>query len=167
MHLRHPRRVGVLLTAGTLALGGLIALPADAATPASGSISDTSTSTTWTAGPFLVANVTGTAGDVQCTAATPCDDFGLSVSVPSGYDATHQVKVNISWANSAADYDLYVLDQAGNIISSSASSSGTVRSVTCRPKATFSTAVSRGSSLKSWKMTPTLRRSSDTREGRS
>ncbi|MGN6687050.1 MAG: sialidase family protein [Actinomycetales bacterium] len=123
MHLRHPRRAGVLLTAGTLTLGGLIALPADAATPASGSISDTSTSTTWTGGPFLVPNVTGTAGDVQCTAATPCDDFGLTVTVPSGYDATHQVKVNIAWANSAADYDLYVLDAAGNIITSSASSS--------------------------------------------
>ncbi|MDQ1732485.1 MAG: hypothetical protein QOK10_2644 [Pseudonocardiales bacterium] len=109
-----------LLTAGTAVA---IATPAQSATPSSGSVTDTAPSTSWTAGPFLVPNDTATAGDPQCgTPATACDDYALSVTVPSGYDATHQLKVQAAWPNSAADFDLYVLNQAGQIVASSASS---------------------------------------------
>ncbi|HEX6918809.1 MAG TPA: sialidase family protein [Actinomycetes bacterium] len=118
-----PRRrvVAGLVAAGLC--GALATLPADAATPASGSVSDTSTSTTWTAGPFAVANTTGTLGDPQCGSATPCDDFQLGVSVPAGYDTDHSLRIDVQWANSAADFDLYVLDASGSTISSAASSS--------------------------------------------
>jgi hypothetical protein len=116
-----PRRAAA---AGTALIASLaLAVPALAASPPSGSVSDTSPSTTWTAGPFAVPNVTGTAGTVQCGAATPCDDYKLSVRAPSGYDADHSLRIDVNWANSAADFDLYVLDSAGNEISSSASSS--------------------------------------------
>ena len=101
----------------------LASLPADAATPASGTVSDTSTTATWTAGPFLVPNVTGATGSVTCSAATPCDDYTLTVSTPAGYDADHQLRIDVQWPNSAADFDIYLLDSAGSVIASSASSS--------------------------------------------
>jgi hypothetical protein len=94
-----------------------------AASPAGGSVSDTSPSTTWAAGPFAVPNVTGQTGAVTCGAATPCDDYKLSVSVPVGYDAGHSLRVDVKWANSAADFDIYVLDASGAVVSSAASSS--------------------------------------------
>ncbi|MDQ1738051.1 MAG: hypothetical protein QOH56_4302 [Pseudonocardiales bacterium] len=125
---RHQQcsRVLALAAAALLACGATltVASPAQSATPTAGTVSDTAPTTTWTAGPFLVPNVTGNAGDPQCgTAVTPCDDYSLTVTVPAGYDATHQVKVQATWANTAADFDLYVLNPAGQIVASSASSS--------------------------------------------
>ncbi|MGN6332102.1 MAG: sialidase family protein, partial [Motilibacteraceae bacterium] len=120
------RRLALGAATGTLALaGGTLAavLPATAAAPADGSVNDTATSTSWTAGPFAVANLTGTLGQVTCSAATPCDDFTLSVGTSTAFAGSHQLKVDISWANSAADYDLYVLDASGNVLQTSASSS--------------------------------------------
>lgn len=97
---------------------------ADAATPASGSVSDTAPTTTWSAGPFAVPNVSGTAGgDVTCGDAQLCDDFALRVSVPSGYDAGHSLRIDIKWPNAPADFDLYVLEVDGREIAASASSS--------------------------------------------
>ena len=110
---------GAALVAGT----ALAVVPAVAAAPPGGSVSDTSLSTTWTAGPFVAPNVTGATGQVTCGAATPCDDYSLSVTVPAGYDAGHSLKVDVAWPTSAADFDLYVLDAAGNTLSSAASSS--------------------------------------------
>ncbi len=40
----------------------------------------------------------------------------------AAYGSTHTLKVDVSWANSAADFDLYVLDAAGNTVATSASS---------------------------------------------
>ena len=120
--VRGRRWLAVL--AGAACAAALAVLPAaDAATPAGGTVSDTSPTATWTAGPFLVPNVTGTAGSVSCTAATPCDDFALTVDTPAGYDAGHQLRVEVKWPTSAADFDIYLLDAAGNEISSAASSS--------------------------------------------
>jgi len=119
---RRGRWLAVL--AGAATVSALVVLPAaDAATPASGTVSDSATSTTWTAGPFLVPNVTGTAGSVTCSAATPCDDYQLTVATPAGYDASHQLRIDVTWPDSAADFDIYLLDRAGNEISSAASSS--------------------------------------------
>ncbi|MGZ4633525.1 MAG: hypothetical protein ACXV2G_12765, partial [Actinomycetes bacterium] len=98
--------------------------PAVASSPPNGAVSDSSPTTTWTAGPFAVPNATGAAGSPRCdTAATPCDDFKLSVATPAGYDASHSLKVEVSWPTSAADFDVYVLDANGNEVSSAASSS--------------------------------------------
>jgi hypothetical protein len=122
--VRLKSRSVAILAATTVALGTAAAMvPAMAASPAGGSVSDTSTTATWTAGPFAVPNVTGTAGDVTCGAASPCDDYKLSVGVPAGYDADHSLRVDVKWANSAADFDLYVLDASGAVVSSAASSS--------------------------------------------
>ena len=119
---RTIRPVVALSSVAALALA-LVSLPAQAATPSSGSVGDTAPSTTWTAGPFLVANTTGTLGSPSCGPATPCDDFALTVSTPAGYDATHDMRISITWPNSVADFDLYILDSTGAVIANSASSS--------------------------------------------
>ncbi|HVD28948.1 MAG TPA: hypothetical protein VNC79_10670, partial [Mycobacteriales bacterium] len=116
------RRFG--LTAG---LGAVVLMApamvsaAHAADPTSGTVSDSSTTASWAAGPFAVPNVTGAAGDPVCDAST-CDDFALHVSTPAGYGGAHQLSISIEWANSAADFDLYVLDSAGEVVGTSASS---------------------------------------------
>jgi hypothetical protein len=97
--------------------------PAGAANPAAGTVTDRTTSTTYTAGPFLVPNTSGLAGNVTCNAVLPCDDFTLKVEVPAAYTAGHNLTVRVQWPNSSADFDLYVLDEAGNIVGSAASSS--------------------------------------------
>jgi hypothetical protein len=119
---RTPPRARLLGLLAACVAGGLgAAAPALAATPDSGSVSDTSTSVQWTAGPFAVPNVTGTAGDVTCGPEL-CDDFALHVSTPSNYGDAHQLMVKVSWANSAADFDVYLLDHSGAVLASSASS---------------------------------------------
>jgi hypothetical protein len=110
------------------ALGALLAAAvsmstADAATPTEGSVSDTSTTTSWSGGPFLTPNTTGTALDQpDCTIPTSCDDFTLHVSTPAGYGTDHQLTIKVGWTNTAADFDVYVLDAQGNTLGSAASS---------------------------------------------
>ena len=124
---RNPRsrwRRRVLTCTTVLTLAVALSLPAGAATPASGEISDTSPATSWSAGPFTVPNTTGAAGSPVCDAPQSCDDFTLDVKVPSGYDDGHTVRIDITWPNAAADFDLYVLDaRTGDEISAAASSS--------------------------------------------
>jgi hypothetical protein len=119
------RTLGVVLALALVA--GLVAPfnggVSEAATPNSGTLSTGTPTITYTAGPFLVPNVTGTAGAVICNAVTPCDEFRLTVSVPAGYDAGHDVKITIQWPTAVADFDLYLLDANGAEVRSSASSS--------------------------------------------
>jgi hypothetical protein len=114
------------LAFSTLATAVLLlpaALPvADAAAPTSGTVTPTTTTVTWTAGPFAVPNVTGNAGDPVCATPQSCDDFTLHVSTPPGYGTGHQLSISVAWPNSAADFDLYVLDSSGNTVGTSASS---------------------------------------------
>ncbi|HEX6500141.1 MAG TPA: sialidase family protein [Micromonosporaceae bacterium] len=115
-----PRALAV---AGATALvATAVTVPADAATPTTGSVSSTSPSTQWTGGPFAVPNATATAGALTCGTATPCDDYGLTVDVPGGYDAGNDLKVSVSWPNSAADFDVYLLDSTGTVVGEAASS---------------------------------------------
>jgi hypothetical protein len=102
---------------------GLVAGLAQAATPSSGTVTAQTTSVTYSAGPFVVPNVTGAAGAVTCNTAAPCDDFKLTVDVPSTYASSYNLTLKIQWPNSAADFDMYVLDAGGNIVGSAASSS--------------------------------------------
>jgi len=117
------RRRLAVVTAGLLALGGVgSVVTARAATPSEGGISDTSRSVQWTGGPFAVPNVTGTSGTVTC-GPNLCDDFTLHISTPAGYGSSHQLKVTVGWPLAAADFDVYLLDRAGNQVATAASSS--------------------------------------------
>jgi len=125
LSLHRHRRLRWRIAVGLLALvaGALPSVPADAAAPPSGSVSDTAPTATWSAGPFVVPNVSGTAGTVSCGNPQLCDDYALKVSVPAGYDAGHSLRIDIKWPDSAADFDLYVLDANGREVAASASSS--------------------------------------------
>ncbi|MEO5711713.1 MAG: CARDB domain-containing protein [Nocardioidaceae bacterium] len=101
---------------------GLTLNTADAATPTGGTVSDTSTTIGWSGGPFVAPNATGAAGTPACTVPQSCDDFTLHVATPAGYGTTHTLNLKVSWTNTAADFDVYVLDRAGNVVGTSASS---------------------------------------------
>ena len=67
------------LLAGALTIG-----TADAATPNEGTVSDTSTSTSWSGGPFVTPNATGNALDQpDCSLPQSCDDYSLTVATPA------------------------------------------------------------------------------------
>jgi hypothetical protein len=117
---RIPFRMAALTGAAAVVLAGAVA--ATGSTPSAGTLTDTSGPRTWTGGPFLVANVTGSAGDPVCTAPQSCDDYTLTVAAPAGFGDTNNLKIQVSWPNAAADFDLYVLDSAGNAVAISASS---------------------------------------------
>ncbi len=98
----------------------LLAPAARAATPASGTLTDTSGPVTYTAGPFPLANPTPVplldSGPECSNPVQPCDDFALTVALPSDFADTHPgelVQITLSWGDTgtgASDYDLYVYD---------------------------------------------------------
>ncbi|HEV7699528.1 MAG TPA: carboxypeptidase regulatory-like domain-containing protein [Pyrinomonadaceae bacterium] len=97
-----------------------------ASSPSSGTLTDVSGPVTYAAGPFNVANASPVPQvDVgpRCDALTfPCDNFALTVTLPSGYAAAHpnaSVKFTLSWGDTgsgASDYDLYIYNgTVGNL----------------------------------------------------
>ena len=122
MTRRTPVRMTAIAIAAIAAVVAAGAVAATGSTPSAGTLTDTSGPLTWTGGPFAVANVTGNAGPPDCTLPQSCDDYTLTVATPAGFGDTNNLKIQVSWPNTAADFDLYVLDSAGNTVASSASS---------------------------------------------
>ncbi|NJC71709.1 hypothetical protein HC031_18570 [Planosporangium thailandense] len=123
--MRPPRKAAraprpIIAAAALLLAVAAGATPAQAATPASGTVSSTSTSVTWNGGPFLVPNATATAGSLLCNQATVCDDYALTVDVPAGYDAGNDLKIAVGWSAGNADFDVYLYDSAGNEVAEAA-----------------------------------------------
>jgi PKD repeat protein len=89
-----------------------------AADPPNGTLTDSSGPISYTAGPFFVANPTPILfvdqGPECDNPDQPCDDYALTVQLPSDYATTHPnaaVKVTLSWTDTgagASDYDLYI-----------------------------------------------------------
>jgi len=108
----------VLIAFGLCSVGALLAIFSFAATPSSGTLTDTSGPLSYTAGPFFVANPTPILfvdqGPECFGSEQPCDDFALTVTLPAGYHTTHPnaaVKVTLSWTDNgsgSSDYDLYI-----------------------------------------------------------
>lgn len=100
-------------------------LAAEGATPASGTVSGTSPAVSWTAGPFLVANVSGQAGDPNCgtaqTSGVICDNFTLTIAAAAGDATTKRVRIDVTWPGTQADFDLYVF-QGTTLVAKSAGS---------------------------------------------
>src|SRR3954447_23957029 len=120
--MRSPHAVGctvLILTCSVLVASG----EAHSSTPNAGTVTNTSGAATWTGGPFVAPNPTGNAGAVNCTVPRSCDDYALTVSTTAGTGDTQNLKITVSWTNTAADFDAYVLDRAGAVVASSASSS--------------------------------------------
>jgi hypothetical protein len=115
------RTVRLTAVVGLLAAGLSLGV-ADAATPAQGTVSDSAPTVTWSGGPFVAPNATGNALDQpDCTAPESCDDFTLHVDTPAGYGDSHTLNIKVAWANTAADFDVYVLDEAGAVVKTAAS----------------------------------------------
>lgn len=102
------------------------ALSVYASTPSSGTLTPPSSSSgtstvTWSGGPFTAV----TADPSLCT-SLGCDNFMLTVSVPSTFYSANPndvVLVGISFqlvAGDVNDFDLYVYDSSGNLVNSSA-----------------------------------------------
>src|SRR6266446_105469 len=100
------------------AAAGLLGMLSFAATPPSGTLTDTSGPVAYTAGPFFVANPTPVievdSGPECFGSEQPCDDYALTVTLPPGYAAAHPnaaIKVTMSWTDAGtgkSDYDLYI-----------------------------------------------------------
>ena len=113
--LFNPR---VLIAFSLSSVGALLAMFSFAATPSSGTLTDTSGPISYTAGPFFVANPTPVIevdkGPECSGSAQPCDDYALTVTLPAGYHAAHPnaaVKVTLAWIDTgsgSSDYDLYI-----------------------------------------------------------
>src|SRR4051812_16378451 len=121
--VRAPRRLTSLAAAVALVGGAFTySAVAQASSPTEGTLTDTSTSVSWGGGPFVAPNPSAQASGLpDCTAPSSCDDYTLHVSTPAGYGETHSLKIDVSWPQTAADFDLYVLDQAGNPVGQAAS----------------------------------------------
>ncbi|MGI8437307.1 MAG: PKD domain-containing protein [Chthoniobacterales bacterium] len=132
-------RVVLAMALGTV--GASLGWLALAATPPSGTLTDTSGPLTYTAGPFTQANQSPVgAGQLdtgpRCdNALFPCDSYALTVTLPAGYATAHPnaaVKVTLSWNDTGSgmsDYDLYVYNGAvttlnGNMPANFQSASG-------------------------------------------
>jgi hypothetical protein len=93
-------------------------VPLWAASPSSGTLTDTSGPVAYSAGPFFVANPTPVplvdSGPECFNPGQPCDDFALTVSLPASYLAEHPnafVEISLAWTDGGAgssDYDLYI-----------------------------------------------------------
>src|SRR3954464_1473709 len=91
---------------------------AHGATPASGTLTDTSGPINYTAGPFAVAKPTPVplldSGPECLNPVQPCDDFALTVSLPSDYAETHPndvIRFTMGWPDTGtgqSDYDIYI-----------------------------------------------------------
>lgn len=107
-----------------------VAPTASASNPASTTLgpptSGSTSSVTWTGGPYTGAVLAPEA----CTAAT-CDTHAVSLEVPADYWQSHDggVTLDISWASSTDDFDLYVDGPDGSQIASSAAGGTTSESV--------------------------------------
>jgi hypothetical protein len=100
--------------------------PALAATPPSAVLDATHKSVTWQS-PVYPKGTSG--GTESCPAAADdpanrtCDRFDVNVSVPEGYWADNPeggVPISIEWQKPTDDFDLYVYDDAGKQVASSA-----------------------------------------------
>lgn len=116
-----------------LALGAAIAMlgSAQAATPPAGTIDPTNPSFSWVGQFYLLMS---TAVPEACNpppATANCDHFSLTVNVPATYWDTHTggADILITWPSSDNDFDLYVYDNAGILVGTSAAGGTTSEEV--------------------------------------
>ena len=103
-------------------VGMLAAVAAMAASPNSGTLSPVNRAINWTGGgPYIVP---APSNDVDtCAVPLQCDIFTLTADFPADYATTNchdSIHIQVGWvdaSDSGADFDFYVYDAAGNLIS--------------------------------------------------
>ncbi|MEA2518520.1 MAG: hypothetical protein QOF49_600, partial [Chloroflexota bacterium] len=165
------RRVSVLILSVIVA-SSLFAPAAGASTPPSGTVSAGNPSVAWE-GPARTANTAGPS-DAECNAAAApplpaafCDDFSLTVDVPTAFWASHAggVQVDLTGVPPAEDFDLYVYDRTGKEVATSGLP-GSVESaqIACadassgpyKVRAVYYTTVDEGAGLPGYRASATL-----------
>jgi hypothetical protein len=154
------RRLGVPLLAVASVAAAMLAMPAQAADPPSGTIAPGG-QLTWQ-GQFFAggANTSNFAGDQLCSPSYPggpddpaavpgvhtCDVFEFTIDVPAGYWANRNggVNIDIKWESSDNDFDMYVFrrpppgEPVGPAIASSAAGgTNSEHTQLVRPEGTF------------------------------
>jgi len=120
--LRRSSAVLAMMMIITL-LVGVLPSATFASTPTAGTLNapagNGSSTVTWSGGPYTVA----TPDPLLCVdSSLNCDTFALTLNVPSNYWDTHEgnVTVEINWASSNNDFDLYVVNSQGTEVGRSA-----------------------------------------------
>ena len=118
----------IILALLLCAAGSWMAIVSFAAEPSSGTLSETTPTLEYTAGPFVQSNPVPIplleAGPTCGGVDTPCDSYELTVSTPAAFVAANPsavAKVSLSWTDTGsgqADYDLYIYE--GKVDSTSA-----------------------------------------------
>lgn len=134
------RLMAVAVLCGLAALS-LSTLTGSAANPSGGTLTPTSGTLSYSAGPFLIPNVTSNIpGNTQpqCNEnTTPCDDYNLTIDLSGAsqeFLSDHRVEVTISWPLAQADFDLYVLKGAALITGNNGATSADPEVVTFDPE---------------------------------
>ncbi|HUP92411.1 MAG TPA: hypothetical protein VM074_09205 [Solimonas sp.] len=106
-----------------------VCAPVWAATPAEGTLSDTSRELEYDAGPFLVRNPSAGAivtDEVCADPALPCDIYTLTVDLSPAYLAAHPddiIVIQWRWPNPFEDYDYRIFDGNGDIVTTAGTAS--------------------------------------------
>src|SRR5438552_1152058 len=117
----------VARTALTTASAALLAGAIFASTPSGGTVSPSSSTLTWTGGPFVASN------PLSCRdAELTCDHFALTVLPPN---KSFVLTVRVTASSIGDDIDLFVRDPNNNTIASSTTSSGVEEVVISNPAA--------------------------------
>jgi hypothetical protein len=123
-----PRRTGrssalVAVILIIALLGSIAPMATLASNPSSGTLNppagNGTTTVTWGGGPYTVA----TPDPLLCVdSSLNCDTYQLTLNLPGNYWDTHEgvVTVEINWASSIDDFDLYILDSQGDEVGRSA-----------------------------------------------
>lgn len=98
----------------------LVAAALPAATPATGTVSQSSPTTSWT-GPFLTPTAASTCNGPNDSS---CDNFKLTIVPPDSTFGPYQVTIQTVSALSG-DWDMQVYDPSGHVVGSSGAGSGT------------------------------------------
>jgi hypothetical protein len=85
--------------------------------PGSGTLSPDNRVVTYAGGPFLIPTNASdnAAGPVDCNAAEPCEDFGLTIDIPDAYKTANPndyVKITVSWDDPTGlqDLDIFLVN---------------------------------------------------------
>lgn len=113
-------------------LGSMVPMTTLASNPAAGTLNPPAGNgtmvVTWGGGPYTIA----TPDPVLCVSTSlNCDSYALTLNISNNYWDTHEgsVVVEINWASSNDDFDLFIQDSAGNQIAQSATGGTTSEKV--------------------------------------
>lgn len=143
MHARRLTAVALVAAAGFVPV---LVATSQASTPTTGSVGPAKVQQTWVGKTYPAGVNVGTTGDAAACPSkdldptdTFCDHFTLTVDAAPSYWANHHgsVKIAVTWPDPGNDFDLYVYNAAGTLVTSSAGSASTESVVIANPSGTY------------------------------